>query len=481
MARTRVGSAEIDLTLKTGQFTAGIEKAKGNIAGLKGRFQDLRTEINTTSGQLRALGAIAGAGYAAKRIFELGAAVEETGSKFSTVFGDEAGGVQAGIDQFATLAGLSKSAAQEVTATTGAIVRGFGVSAKAAAELSVSATKLAGDLASFNNVPVAETAVAIQAGLTGEMESLKRLGIAVLDADVKKRALVMTGKSLAAALTAEEIVMARFALITERAGVQVGDLERTSGTAAAQARQLNADLTNIAETIASALLPPMAFLVEKFRSLVQWIEFAGAKVAVLFEGFKVLIAILSRNDEAVATAVTNLNRMAAAAEEVADEIAGIGVAAGSGGSGGVGSGATGAIANLGKRTANLITTWTTAQGVAISLATNLTAVGQAAGFAADEQTRLNSATSRFNALSGAVGFLANNVGALSFLAGPVGQIAGAVGVGKGLSDAFGGGSSAKSVSSGELTVRIVGMSDGAVQTVRGRIDQLHNLDVPVIV
>jgi hypothetical protein len=87
MASIKVGAAEIDLTLMTGKFTSGIKKAE------KG-FAQLRKDINTTNGQLRAIAGAAGFGYAAAELFEFGAAVEETGSKFRTVFGEDSQQVQ---------------------------------------------------------------------------------------------------------------------------------------------------------------------------------------------------------------------------------------------------------------------------------------------------------------------------------------------------------------------------------------------------
>ena len=47
--------------------------------------------------------------------------------------------------------------------------------------------------------------------------------------------MIDTGKKLAKQLTQEDKVMATLALITEKAGVQIGDLERINNSAANQA------------------------------------------------------------------------------------------------------------------------------------------------------------------------------------------------------------------------------------------------------
>src|SRR5690606_10879787 len=134
-------------------------------------------------------------------------------------------------------AGLSERQAREITATTGAIVQGMGLAQDASAGYAEEIARLAGDLSSFNNIPIEETARAIQAAITGERESLKRLGVVILETDVQARAMLDTGKRRAEQLTQEEKAIATLALITERAGVAVGDLERTQDSAANRARR----------------------------------------------------------------------------------------------------------------------------------------------------------------------------------------------------------------------------------------------------
>ena len=118
-----------------------------------------------------ALGVLAGAtglALAARKVFDLGAATEETASKFRTVFGPATASVQAFIDNFATMAGLTETNARNVVATPGAIVQGMGFAQDASAKLAEQVVRLAADFSSFNNVPIEETSRAIQAALTGE-------------------------------------------------------------------------------------------------------------------------------------------------------------------------------------------------------------------------------------------------------------------------------------------------------------------------
>ena len=483
MARVRIGSAEIDLTLKTGRFSKSARGAT------------LRT--NALRNAFIALGSAATI-HAAKRIFELGAAVEETGSKFRTVFGSAAGDVQGFIDQFGTMAGLTEVAAQDITATTGAIAQGMGLARAESAKFAIDVTRLAGDLSSFNNIPVAETALAIQAAVTGEREQLKRLGIVVREVDVQQRAFEMTGKAVAKELTNEEKALATLAIVSERAGVAVGDLDRTQDSAANRARALGAEFGNIKNALANALLPAFDVVLTALEDMVggtatfvewlktsapvvtAWAQVATAAFSAVAQTVKTMVTtvtefgriMVATAGALVAAALGDMRTMMLLSDEIEEAWARMG----------------GAFVEVGNEMVSVYDALRIAMGTFGETALTfvrpgLDSITEGANAAADAMSRLKS---QFDAVLGVAGFL-GRFKALSFLSGPVGLISAGLGAASGLDGAFskpapvGGGGSANLVSSGELTVRIVGMSDGAVQTVRGRIDQLHNLDVPVIV
>jgi methyl-accepting chemotaxis protein len=271
-----VGNLVVNLKANTATFDKGVK-------GATARLKNFAKETFNFQNVLVAAAGAAGMGLAAKRIFDLGAAAEETASKFDTVFGPAANSVQQFVDNFGEMAGLSQTAAKEIVATTGAIVQGMGLAQAASAKYAEEVVRLAGDLTSFNDVPIEETARAIQSAITGERESLKRLGIVILETDVQKRALADTGKKLAKELTQEEKAMATLALITERAGVAIGDLERTQDSSANTARRLAARFQNMKELIATGLMPIFGELLTAIENLTGGFENSGA-AALGFQG-----------------------------------------------------------------------------------------------------------------------------------------------------------------------------------------------------
>lgn len=195
---------------------------------------------------------LAGVGIAATKFAsDLG----EVQSKVSVVFGEAAGDVEAFAAEAATAYGLSERAALEYSGTLGAIFTAQGLGADAAADLSTSLVGLASDFASFNNLAPEEAFGKLRAGILGESEPLKDLGIAFNAAAVDAKALEMGLGGVSGELTEAEKIQARYALIMEQSTTAQGDFARTSDSAANQARIMAAQAEEAAAAFGELILP----------------------------------------------------------------------------------------------------------------------------------------------------------------------------------------------------------------------------------
>lgn len=311
---TRIDTVSIALDADTQGFMNGmreagnlVQKQSGSMVGSIGQVtqsffyatQAVQTIVATAS-QVYGFG---------KAVFDLGANAEETASKFSATLGPATESAQKFLDEFANTAGLTVTEGRELIATTSGIAMGFGFGQTEAAAFAEDVLRLAGDMTSYSNIPIAETSLAIQSALAGERESLKRLGVVINEADVQKRALEMTGRENAKTLTAEEKATASLALIQERAAYMVGNLEMTQDSAANTARRLGAELRQAQEIIARALVPALSEIMKAIG------ELTGG------EGFDNLIErIVASRDQIAAWAVVTVNAFAAATTTVVESI-----------------------------------------------------------------------------------------------------------------------------------------------------------------
>ena len=194
---------------------------------------------------------------------------QETQAKFNTVFRDIQGQANQTAKTLQRDFGLSSKASMELLGNTGDLLTGFGFTQEEALKLSADVNKLAVDLASFTNVEggAATASQALTKALLGERESVKQLGIAITEADLKafaeEQGLVFKELDRVAKATLT------FELAAKQSANAIGDYERTSGSFANQTRRLMADLENLGVEIGQILLPIAKKGIEFFKQLVN--------------------------------------------------------------------------------------------------------------------------------------------------------------------------------------------------------------------
>jgi len=214
-------------------------------------------------------GVFVGAAFAAKPLVDAAVDVQESLSKNTVVFGEAAAGVAKFADTAADALGMSRRQVLEATGTFGTLAAAMKIPQTQAADMSVTMTQLAADMASFNNASPEETLIALQSGLRGEAEPLRRFGV-LLDAATMKQEALKQGliDNEKMALTPAQKALAAYGLILEQTKIQQGDFERTSDGLANTQRTLKARLDNVAESLGFILLPA-------FDLAASWLSVTG--------------------------------------------------------------------------------------------------------------------------------------------------------------------------------------------------------------
>ena len=217
------------------------------------------------------------------RTVQVATNVAEETSKSFQVFGDSA---QSIIDfaKGASSLGLAEDQALQAAAGFGSLFKVIGSSEEEAAGFSKNLTKLAADMASFNNTTVDEALIALGAGLRGESEPLKRFAVFLNDATLKQEALA-SGiiKSTKGTLTPAAKALAAYNVILKQTTQQQGDFARTAGGLANLSRIVTAQATNLAGAIGKSFEPIWRGAAEAIGKVLGALEPLAAKVAVVLE------------------------------------------------------------------------------------------------------------------------------------------------------------------------------------------------------
>ena len=200
----------------------------------------------------------------------------ESLNKVRVVFGESAGVIEAFAKTAAETAGLSRAAALEISGTFGNMFVTMGMGTESAATMAETMVRLAADMASFNNIGVDEALEKIRAGLVGEAEPLRTVGVLLSAAAVEAKAVELGLVGANGELSEAAKVQARYALILEQTTLQQGDFARTSDGLANAKRRLNASIENLQITIGTRLLPVVervtAWLAEKLPPAIEWLD-----------------------------------------------------------------------------------------------------------------------------------------------------------------------------------------------------------------
>lgn len=134
-----------------------------------------------------------------------------------------------------------------------AMGRSLGIFPERAAEMSLSLTGLAGDLASFWNVSHDVAQTALESVFTGETESLKKFAVVMTQANLQQFAYSQGINKNISAMTQAEKAQLRYAYVMQSTADAQGDFSRTSAGWAGQVRILTGQFQNLAGIVGGGL------------------------------------------------------------------------------------------------------------------------------------------------------------------------------------------------------------------------------------
>ena len=254
--------------------TAATEKAERKIAvasKARAREQKRASEgsIEMARKSVFALAAL-GAAFAAVsvKLVSLGSDAEETENVTGLAFGEMKGAAESWAASFAASTGSSRFESVELVSDLGLIVKGMGFTEEASLGMSSRMVELAADMASAKNVPLDVALDKIRAGLIGESEPLRTMGVLLSEARVKQEAYSSGLAETGTELTNTQKVQARMNIILADSAAMHGDLVNTQGSVANQWRAIKNRVFDAATAMGKNLLPVAS---EVLGKLGEWV------------------------------------------------------------------------------------------------------------------------------------------------------------------------------------------------------------------
>jgi hypothetical protein len=184
----------------------------------------------------------------------------------------------------------------------------MGFARSEASKLSVQLTKLAVDVASFNNASDTETMMAFQSALVGNHETVLKFGVIINEATLKQELLRMGINKSSKEITTQEKVMARLNLIIAGTSDAHGDASNTAGSFANSMKALSSEFEEFIVEAITPMLPALANMVRSIKdSIIQTKEFLRS-IGLLKELDKVVptVELLAKNHDKLTIATAKL-------------------------------------------------------------------------------------------------------------------------------------------------------------------------------
>lgn len=285
-----VGRAELDLGLNYNSFKKELNGIKpGAESMLKGAF-----------GALGKVAAVAGiASFTAKAAYEFGKmsiSIASDLAEVQNVVDVTFGSMAKQINDFSSTAlkqfGLSELSAKKYASTMGAMLKSSGLTGQKVTDMSVEMAKLTADMASFYNLDTDEAFNKIRAGISGETEPLKQLGINLNVANLEAYALTQGITKSYQEMTQAEQVLLRYNYLLKVSADSQGDFARNSGSWANQTKILKEQWKEfmglIGKALIEILLPFVKMLNELLSILINVAKELG-KIYSLMTGKEVVV------------------------------------------------------------------------------------------------------------------------------------------------------------------------------------------------
>jgi len=214
-----LGDAKVNIRANLAPLRSGLRAARSAVTNA------MRSVARTIKRSMKiAAVAIAAVGVAS---LKLAMDAEESENLFTVSMGRMAKATREWSDNLADALFLNRFELRKFVSTFNVMLNSMGIGIEEAAEMSQQLTQLALDMASFYNLKPDEAFQKLQAGITGEIEPLKRLGIIVNETTIKQRAMnegmIVGGQ----ALSEIQKVQLRYTEILSQTTKAQGDMKRT--------------------------------------------------------------------------------------------------------------------------------------------------------------------------------------------------------------------------------------------------------------
>lgn len=272
------------------------------------------------TGGLSLLLGVLGGGALGVAAVGMAGSFNEVKSKFDIVFGDSAPMAEKELGKLAAAMGRSKTDLIGMASGIQDLLVPIGFARDKAADMSVSISQLAVDMASFNNKSDTEVMDDISSALAGSGEVMKKYGIILNEVTLKQELSRMGYKGATEGASEQMKALARLNIIMAGSSDAHGDAVRTSASLSNQMKRIMGIVTDLAIKIGSVFVPAAEVFAKFFGDQLTAVNESADGLQSWADMFKGWAEMIVLNLQRVITLFINWKEISKAAAGVATAV-----------------------------------------------------------------------------------------------------------------------------------------------------------------
>lgn len=273
-----IGQVNLNIKATAEQASEQVKKLSQNLSGL-----------NKTLKLINVGGFIVGCKKIGQTIFNLIQPTSEYIQKmnqFKSIMGESAKEAQDFVDKAERILGLDPEQMMGSLSSFQTLTRGFGIASDEAYKMSKNLTQLAADMSSFTGESMDLALQRLKSGISGEIEPMRKWGIALDQATLQERAHALgINKKVAEMTRAQKTELAYYQIMHATQYAQ-GNMARTLLTPASALRIVQTEFKQLGRAMGSVFIPIAMKIIPVIRAITQILTELARKLADLF-GFKI--------------------------------------------------------------------------------------------------------------------------------------------------------------------------------------------------
>ena len=256
-----------DATNSIKNESAKWEKSAGSAT------ENITAKIGSMAGKIAGFLAAAKVGQAladfGRASVDVASALAEVQNVVDVTFGDSASEINTWAKNAQSQFGLTELQAKKFASTMGALMKSAGMAGPEIVSMSKDMAGLAADMASFYNIDFETAFQKIRAGISGETEPLKQLGVNMSVVNLEAFAMTKGITKAFSEMSQSEQIMLRYQYLMQATADAQGDFARTASSFENAKRRIDTAITSIQSSLGTVLYPVIAEATDKIAKFLE--------------------------------------------------------------------------------------------------------------------------------------------------------------------------------------------------------------------